>query len=164
MRRGSHGIRVSKPQFRVFTVFAVLPFPLALHLSPLWTSSLCPSLPLAAPPLCPLFCTFSPTFTFLLPFSPLLPFCSYCLCLFLAVSPSPLCSATLVAIPLPKPSEVPGSAPLGVVPTSLSHLPQEIFLLLGEAGLQRFWLWVLCEEYYLKPEDLSWETSLCNVW
>ena len=112
---------------------------LTLPHSLLWTSSLCPPSPWQPP----LSCLPIPL-SFRLPFSSQPPFCS-CLFVWLPVS---LLSAQLLwqPFPLPVQGEVPGSTPLGVVPTSLSHLPQGLFLLLGEPVLQRFWPRVLCEE------------------
>lgn len=101
--RWSHGMWVSKPQAAAAaaasTVSSLLPSAQGLQLSPVWISSLSPSLPLAAYPLCLLVSTFSPTLTFLLPFSPLPPILFICLCVFLPVSPFPLCSASQAAIP-----------------------------------------------------------------
>lgn len=59
-----------------------------------------------------------------------------CLCVFLSVSPhlgSVSQAASHAFSPGPRIQFEPGSAPLGVVPTSLPSLPLELFLLLDEA-------------------------------
>lgn len=83
----------------------------------------------------------SPPSAFLPPFFPLPRFCFSHLCVSLPVSPSPFAWVSRAAIPSPwagGSQSVLGSTPLGVVPTSHSHSPLGLFLLLGEAVPQRF--------------------------
>lgn len=160
--RWPHGTWVSKPQAAAFTVSSWLPHPLALQLS-LSGPRLCPALPLGTSSLSSCWDVL-PALTVLVPFPLLSPFCSSCLCVLLPVSPSPFCSASKAAIPSPCSQCRARAATLGVVPTSLSHSPQGLFLLLGESGLQRFWPWVLCEEDYLEPENLCWEIPAGKIW
>lgn len=124
MRRGGRMAFGYQNQRRGLHCVFLLPSPPS---SPVWTSSLSPSLHLAAYPRCLLVCTLSPALTFLLPFSPLPPFCSFvfvCCCLFL-----PLLYAQFLRQPFPAavPSEVPGPTHLGVVPTSVTPASRAIF-------------------------------------
>lgn len=95
----SHDVWVSKPgsSLHCFCLAPLARSILSPHLSA--PPSLPPSggLPLH---LCLLVCTFPSPFTFLHPFSPLPPFCSSHLCVFLSMSPSPLCSRFCLSLSL----------------------------------------------------------------
>lgn len=127
-----HGIWVSKLQAAALLVSPWTPPLQYCLLSPVLGPCLCPSLPLPGG-LCLPVCSFSPQpLHFPASFSSASPFC---LCVFLFL---PLLILWFLRQPFPLPGPQgsqlqPGSAPLGVVPTSLSCWPPGLFLLPSEA-------------------------------
>lgn len=123
------------------------PLPLGRH-----PSSCLPTLPTPS-----LSCFLSLRFPSFVRF-PLLFLLSLCVLLFL-----PHLCALLLRQPIPPLRSVKClGPPLGVVPTSLSHSPQGLFLLPGECVRPRFWPGVLCEEDYLEPEELCGGRGRCH--
>lgn len=130
--RWLHGIWVSKPQavLAASTASSLLPSPPGLQLSPVWISSVSPSLPLAAYPLCLLVCTFSLSHTHFPAsfFSTSPAFVHLSLCVPACFSLSFMLSFSgSHSLPRPAPSEVPGPTHLGVVPTSVTPASRAIF-------------------------------------